>query len=331
MQINTAISDYADYFVKTPTVQGVTKNESSFSTPNSEEPQKEAQSLGTNVARCTSYRLWLGRGMPERNFSETISRLAKIHDKLGLDWQPPDFINGYTEFEPYMELDMLFGHFTFRPPLIQVFTNDVVNGRLVFNCTFAQMDASAYRLATILADARSRLNTEGLAEELETANLPENIDRELLLRTLLRTASEGLNKAEEFIESEIGRAAEVFAKRKFRVLVDYDVRDTDSKEFRAKFEPFQRTVEQLMRKNIELAENVINEMGISRFAEFFSINIVPARGLTSLEVENFIKELPPLDNTVTFDLFGNEFTRDGLEQRIDRIKRLLGQESPFTL
>ena len=86
-----------------------------------------------------------------------------------------------------------------------------------------------------------------------------------------------------------------------------------------------------MRKNIELAENVINEMGISRFAEFFSVNIVPARGLTSLEVENFIKELPPLDNTVTFDLFGNEFTRDGLEQRIDRIKRLLGQESPFTL
>ncbi|MCL1877963.1 MAG: hypothetical protein FWF80_03825, partial [Defluviitaleaceae bacterium] len=245
--------------------------------------------------------------------------------------QPPEFINGYAEFEPYMELDMLFRNFTFETPFIQVITNDVVGGRPVLNCTFAQMDATAYRLAAILADARYRLNTEGLAEKLETADLPESIDRELLLKTLLHTASEGLNKAEDFIESEIRREAEVFAKRMFRVLVDYDARDTNSNEFRAKFEPFQRTVEQLLRKNIESAGAVINEMGISKFAEFFSVNIVPARGFTSHEVENFLKELPPLDNTVTLELFGNNFTRDGLEQRIDRIKSLLGQASPFTL
>jgi hypothetical protein len=325
----------ADYFVKTSNVQGVTKSEASFSTSNSEEPQKEVHILDRDTAKllfgCKNYRLFLERGSPEWNFSITAGRLAKIHDKLGLDWQPPDFINGHTEFEPYMELDMLFKNFTFEVPLIQVFTNDFVNGRFVLSCTFAQMDASAYRWATILTDARSRLNTEGLAEKLETANLPNGIDRDLLLETLSHSATEGLNKAEKFIESEIKREAEVFAKRKFRVLVDYDERDTDSKEFRAEFEPFQRAVEQLMRKNIEYAGNVINEMGIGKFAEFFSVNIVPARGFTSLQVENFLKELPPLDSNVTFELFGEEFTRNGLEQRIDQIKSLLGQASPFTL
>jgi hypothetical protein len=282
--------------------------------------------------------MFLGRGTPERIFSDTVMRLAKIHDKLGLDWQPPEFVNGHTEFEPYMELDKLFRTFTFNVPLtplfttgIQMFTSDFVGSRLVLNCTFAQMDASAYRWAAILADARSRLNTEGLAEQLETANLPEGIDRELLLETLLHSASEGLNKAEEFVESRIMSEAKIFAKRKFNILVDYDSRSTDSEEFRAKFEPFHRTVEQLFRQNIEYAGSVISEMGISKFAEFFSVNIVPARMVSALQVENFLKELPPLDSPVTFDLFGNEFTRGELEQRIDQIKRLLGEASQFTL
>ena len=335
MQINTAINGYADYFVKTPNIQGVTKEESNFSTLSSEEPQKEVHILDRDTAKslfgCKGYRMFLGRGTPERIFSDTVMRLAKIHDKLGLDWQPPDFINGHTEFEPYMELDMLFRTYTFQVPIIQVFTNDFVGGRFVLSCTFAQMDASAYRWASILADTRSRLNTEGLAEKLEIANLPESIDREMLLKTLLHTASEGLNNAEKFVESEIQHEAKVFAIRKFRILVDYDSRGTDSEEFRAKFEPFHRKVEQLFRQNIEYAGNVISEMGIGKFTEFFSVNIVPARGFTSLQVENFLKELPPLDNAVTFDLFGNEFTRSELEQRIDQIKRLLGQASSFTL
>ncbi|MCL1842561.1 MAG: hypothetical protein FWF79_01990 [Defluviitaleaceae bacterium] len=286
---------------------------------------------------CKSYRLFLERGSPEWNFSMTAGRLAKIHDKLGLDWQPPEFINGHTEFEPYMELYKLFNTFTFNVPLtplftagLQMFTSDFVGSRLVLHCTFAQMDASAYRLATILADARYRLSTDGLAEKLASANLPDGIDRDLLLETLSRSATEGLNKAEEFVESTIKSEAKVFAKRKFNILVDYDSRSTYSEEFQAKFVPFQKSVEQLLRQNIQTAGNVINEMGISKFAEFFSVNIVPAKMVTALQVENFLKELPPLDSPVTFDLFGNEFTRDGLTQRIEQIKRLLDPIRPFS-
>ncbi|MCL2224003.1 MAG: hypothetical protein FWB96_03435 [Defluviitaleaceae bacterium] len=308
-------------------IQG--KSEPSFSTSNAEKPQEEVHRPDTNPARCRSYRLFLGRGTPELIFSKTIDRLAKIHDKLGLDWQPPDFINGRTEFEPYMELDKLFDTFTFNKPLVQLFTNgiqmftsDFVGSRLVLNCTFSQMDASAYRLAAMLADARSRLDTEGLAEKLEAANLPEGIDMELLLETLSHLATEGLKKAEEFVESRIQSEAKIFAKRKFNILVDYDSRDTNSKEFLAKFEPFKKTVEQLLRENIELAGNIIGEMGIGKFTEFFSINIVPARIFNALQVENFLKELPPLDSPVTLNLSGKEFTRGELEQRIDQIKRI---------
>jgi hypothetical protein len=82
-----------------------------------------------------------------------------------------------------------------------------------------------------------------------------------------------------------------------------------------------KTVEQLLRQNIELAGSVINETGIGKLAEFFSVNIVPARGFTSLQVENFLKKLPTLDSTVTLNLSGKEFTRNELEQRIDQIKR----------
>ena len=263
----------------------------------------------------------------------TSAKLEHVTNTLGIEWEPPAFIDGRKEFGDYLNLLSLFDSVTVNRvrhmgdnqlPLLPINRIGFEIFHWLTDHTGLQptglrgLQARAFDLAWMRAAFEVQVSQESILERMNSLSLPASIDRDALLKSLLEQGIQALadldNRIEEAIQADAEKIAYQVARRGLS-------NGPNTNGFQSVVQQLTASIAEMLRQSFGVASAFIQDSGLESFANTAFAKAMANGSLgreNGLSLHDAFDEIPSLlqNINITFNLFGQRFTAQTLHERL---------------